>query len=60
MKKVTISLPEKMVKEVDDLAAFMEKEEFWTKAITWRNVISKGLAYFKEMETKSPSIKKKI
>ena len=58
MKKVTISLPENLIKEVDDLAAFMEKEEFWNKAITWRNVISKGLAYFKESESKNSSTKK--
>ena len=56
MKKVTISLPEWMIQEIDDLTKAME-DEFWNKANTWRQVIKKGLAYWSK--TKKDSARRK-
>lgn len=50
MKKITIALPEKMIEEVHKLAEKMGNQDFWTLAITWRQLIKKGLAYF-DLET---------
>lgn len=50
MKKITIALPEDMIKDVHKLADTMAKQDFWTLAITWRQLIKKGLAYF-DLET---------
>lgn len=46
MKKITIALPEEMIEEVHKLAKKMGDQDFWTLAITWRQLIKKGLAYF--------------
>lgn len=56
MKKVTISLPEWMIQEIDELTKAME-DEFWNKANTWRQVIKKGLAYWSK--TKRGSTRRK-
>jgi len=54
MKKVTISIPEWMIQEIDEITKSME-DEFWNKANTWRQVIKKGIAYWKKTKRGSTS-----